>query len=43
MYPQHQGGNEKANHDKCHCNLEYQNGSLFARKINSLGNSSSAQ
>ena len=43
MSSQHQGGNKKPNHDKRYCDLEYRNGSVFARKINSLDSSSSAQ
>ena len=43
LYLLHQGGNIKPNHDKCHCDLKCQNGSLFARKNNSLDNSCSVQ
>ena len=34
LYLLHQGVNEKPNHDKRHCDLEYQNSSLFVCKIN---------
>ena len=43
LYSLHQGGNEKPNQDKRHCDFKYRNGSLFARKINSLDSSCSAQ
>ena len=47
MCSQHQGGNEKPNHDKRLSEafvliwffVEYRNGSLFARKINSQDSS----
>ena len=43
LYSLHQGGNEKLNHGKRHGDSKYRNGSLFARKINSLDSSRSAQ